>query len=135
MEKPKRRRRVSRDPLERMRVYQLAKEIVPDCFDDASQLAQNPVTVKVAGQLYAAVGSVAVNISEGYSRSSGKDRARIFEYALGSARESIDWYESAEPVLSYETVDERLKILDEIAKMLLAIIPRERKRKIEPFDK
>ena len=135
MEKAPRRTRNSRDPLTRMRVYQLAKEIMPDCFEDASQLADHPVTVKVAGQLYAAVGSIAANLSEGYSRSSGKDRARIFEYALGSARESVDWYESAEPVLSSDTVDKRLAILDEITRMLLAIIPRERKRKIEPFGK
>ncbi|MFN8404533.1 MAG: four helix bundle protein [Anaerolineales bacterium] len=37
---------------------------------------------------YEAVGSVGANISEGYSRSSGKDRARFYEYALGPARES-----------------------------------------------
>src|SRR4051812_49106410 len=114
MEKQFRRVRNSKDPLSRMRVYQLAKAISPDAFDDATILAGHPVVVKVAGQLYDAVGSIAGNISEGYSRSSGKDRARIFEYALGSARESIDWYESAEPVLTSTVVDARLEILNEI---------------------
>jgi four helix bundle protein len=72
------------------------------------------------------------NIAEGYSRSSGRDRARIFEYALGSARECMAWYESAEPVLSATIVRERLDTLEEIRRLLLAIIPRERDRLIRP---
>ena len=90
------------------------------------------MTEKVSGQLYAAVGSIAANLGEGYSRSSGRDRARIFEYALGSVRESMSWYESAEPVLSAEVVRERLDRLEEIRRLLLAIIPRERDRLIRP---
>ena len=76
------------DPLERMRVYQLAKELLKPSFADAEMLRAHPLTVEIAGQLYTSVGSIAANIREGYYRSSGKDRARIFEYALGSAGES-----------------------------------------------
>jgi len=82
----------SRDPLSRMRAYQLARALVADSWRDAERLRHHPVTEKVSGQLYAAVGSIAANLGEGYSRSSGKDRARIFEYALGSVRESMTWY-------------------------------------------
>ena len=90
------------------------------------------MTEKVSGQLYAAVGSIAANIGEGYSRSSGRDRARIFEYALGSARESMTWYRSAEPILGPEIVGTRLDTLEEIRRLLLAVIPRERDRLIRP---
>src|SRR6266513_2496426 len=89
----------SHDPLSRMRVFQLATELIPDAFEDAKALQAEPVTEGIAGQLYAAVCSIEANISEGYSRSSGKDRARIFEYALGSVRESMSWYKSSTPVL------------------------------------
>ena len=116
----------SHDPLTRMRVYQLATELGPDCFQDATALVENPITEKVAGQLYAAVGSIAANISEGYSRSSGKERAHIFEYALGSVRESMSWYETAKPILGDELTTERRNRLEEMRRLLLAIIPRER---------
>ncbi|MFL5639959.1 MAG: four helix bundle protein [Gemmatimonadaceae bacterium] len=90
------------------------------------------ITEKMSGQLYAAVASISANLGEGYSRSSGRDRARIFEYALSSVRESMSWYRSAAPVLGPEVVRARLDLLEEIRRLLLAIIPRERNRLIRP---
>ena len=80
-----------------MRAYCLARELLAVSWSDAEKLSVNQMTEKLAGQLYAAIGSIAANIGEGYSRSSGKDRARIFEYALGSVRESMIWYHAAKP--------------------------------------
>jgi four helix bundle protein len=118
----------SRDPLRRMRVYLLADELMPDAWDDAKTLALEPLMQETARQLYASVGSIAANISEGYSRSSGRDRARLFEIALGSVRDSTSWYRAAAPVLSSIVVADRLNRLEEMRRMLLAIIPRERGR-------
>jgi four helix bundle protein len=121
----------SHDPLTRMRVFQLAAELVPDAFEDAKVLRAEPITEEIAGQLYAAVCSIEANISEGYSRSSGKDRARIFEYALGSVRESMSWYKSSNPVLGEQTVQDRRDRLEEMRRLFLAIIPRERGRSMK----
>jgi four helix bundle protein len=120
------------DPLERMRVYQLAKELLTPAFEDAAVLQAHPLTGEIAVQLYTAVGSIAANIREGYYRSSGKDRARIFEYALGSAGESEEWYDAGEPVLGSGRTELRRKVLRGIQRMLKAIIPRERGRLIRP---
>ena len=109
------------------RVYLLS-----DSWTDTERLRHHPATEKISGQLYAAVSSIAANVGEGYSRSSGRDRSRIFEYALGSARESMTWYRSAEPVLGTELVCARLDTLEEIRRLLLSIIPRERSRLIRP---
>jgi four helix bundle protein len=122
----------NRDPLQRMRVYRLARELVTESWEDAEKLTHHRTTEKISSQLYAAVGSIAANLGEGYAHSSGKDRARIFEYALGSARESIAWFRSAEPVLGADVVAKRIDKLDEIRRMLMAIIPRERGRLIRP---
>ena len=73
------------DPLFRMRAYQVAADLLEAAWHDAKKLSAEPVTERIAGQLYAAVNSITANLGEGYSRSSGKDRARFFEYALGSA--------------------------------------------------
>jgi four helix bundle protein len=115
-----------------MRAYRLACELVTESWQDAEKLAHHRTMEKVSGQLYAAVGSIAANLGEGYAHSSGKDRARIFEYALGSTRESIAWFRSAEPVLGSEVVASRVEKLDEIRRLLLATIPRERGRLIRP---
>ena len=113
------------DPLFRMRAYRLAVGLLEDSFRDAKTLSADPVTERIAGQLYAAVSSISANIGEGYSRSSGKDRARVFEFALGSVRESINFYQASRPVLG-ETIVARLNVLEEVRRLLLAIIPRER---------
>jgi four helix bundle protein len=115
-----------------MRAYRLACELVAESWQDAEKLTHHRTMEKVSGQLYAAVGSIAANLGEGYAHSSGKDRARIFEYALGSTRESIAWFRSAEPVLGADVVAQRVEKLDEIRRLLLAIIPRERGRLIRP---
>jgi four helix bundle protein len=113
------------DPLFRMRAYRLAAGLVEVAWQDAKTLSAERVTERISGQLYAAVASISANIGEGYSRSSGKDRARIFEFALGSIRESISWYQAARPTLG-EIVETRLNTLEELRRLLLAIIPRER---------
>ena len=113
------------DPLYRMRAYKLATDLMEVAWGDAKLLRAEPVTERIAGQLYAAVSSIAANLGEGYSRSSGKARARIFEYALSSVRESISWYQAGRPVLT-EVSGARLNDLEEIRRLLLAIIPRER---------
>ena len=115
----------AKDPLFRMRAYQLAADLLPLAFHDAQILSAAPVTERIAGQLYAAVNSITATLGEGYSRSSGKDRSRFFEYALGSVRESISWYQGARPILG-AVVSDRLDNLEEIRRLLIAIIPRER---------
>lgn len=118
-----------------MRVYCLACELVQEAWPDIEKLKLDAGTEKIAGQLYAAIGSIASNLGEGYAHSSGRDRARIFEYALGSARESMVWYRAALPVVGKTVVQDRLEKLEEIRRMLITIIPRERGRLIRPSAK
>jgi len=116
------------DPLWRMKVYRLAVFLSDLAWHDATKLAADPRTVSLADQLFRAVGSIGANIAEGYSRRSGKDRARFYEYALGSARESRNWYYQGRYVLSERVTEHRIKLLSEIARLLLAIVPQERVR-------
>ena len=95
---------VSMDPLWKMKVYRLALFLGSLVWYDTTKLAANPHMNSLADQLFRAVGSVGANIAEGYSRRSGKDRARFYEYALGSARESRHWYYLGQPVLSENVV-------------------------------
>ncbi len=45
-----------------MRVYQLASALIPDGFQDAKVLRDEPITREIAGQLYAAVTSIEASI-------------------------------------------------------------------------
>jgi four helix bundle protein len=78
----------------------------------------------VAGQIYRAVGSIGANIAEGYSRSSPRDRARFYEYALGSAREAREWYLRGRAVLGRERWTRATARLNEISRILVAILRR-----------
>lgn len=114
------------DALWRMQVYRMALFLADLAWHDACKLAQDKRTLGVGDQLFDAVGSVHANISEGYSRQSGKDQARFYEYALGSARESRGWYYQGRHVLSEAVALHRIKLLTDIARQLNTIIPSER---------
>ena len=116
------------DPLWRVSAYRLAIEIADQAWRDSEKLGAQHHTRSLADQLYRAVGSIAANLAEGYSRSSGKDRVRMLEYALGSARECKVWYHLSRHMLDPNEVSQRQIHLDRICQLLLATIPQERSR-------
>jgi len=118
------------DPLWRMEVYRLALFASDLAWHDVCKLVQDKRTLEVADQLFRAAGSIHANISEGYSRKSGKDQARFYEYALGSDREARGWYWQGRHVLTEEVSMHRIRLLTKIARLLLTIIPSERGYKI-----
>jgi four helix bundle protein len=118
------------DPLWRMTAYRLAMYVRAMSWRDTQLLDRTRITRPVAAQYYSALGSIGANFAEGYSRSSGLDRARIFEYALGSARESRAWCLAGAPILGHHVVDARIQVLDRICRLALVAIPAERKRSV-----
>lgn len=87
----------------------------------------------LADQLYRALGSISANIAEGYSRGRGKGRALFYEYALGSGRESRDWYHKSRHVLGEEVVEHRLCLLTQIIRWLLTMVPQQRGRSLREY--
>jgi four helix bundle protein len=114
------------DGLWKMEVYRLALFLGDLSWFDATKLVADRRTRGLSDQLYRAVGSISANTAEGYSRSSGKDRARFYEYALGSARESRDWYYKSRHVLGDAVAGHRIHLLTQIIRLLLTMIPRQR---------
>ena len=118
------------DTLWKMKVYQDAMFLADLAWHDATKLMSDRRTIGLSEQLYEAVGSIGANISEGYSRSSGRDRARFYEYSLGSARESRGWYYDGRFVLGDEVATHRMQFLTQVIRLLLAMLPDERARTI-----
>ena len=110
-----------------MKVYRLALFAAHLGWHDTTKLVQDRRTVSLSDQLYRAIGSISANIAEGYSRSSHKDRARFYEYALGSAREGRDWYYKGHHLLSESVTSHRLNLMTEIIRLLLVMVPNQRK--------
>ncbi len=118
------------DTLWNMSVYRYALFLGDLSWHDVSKLQKDRRMLRLSDQLYRAVGSVSANIAEGYSRGTGKDRARFYEYALGSARESRDWYYKSRHLLSDEVIEHRFDLLENIIRLLLTMIPKQRGRTI-----
>lgn len=116
------------DSLWKMDAYRLSLFASDLAWHDVTKLVKDKRTEEIADQLYRAIGSISANLAEGYSRGTGKDRARFYEYALGSARESRDWYYKARFVLSNEVAEHRINWLTRIIQLLLKMIPQQRGR-------
>ena len=114
------------DSLWKVEAYRLGLLVSDIGWNDTIKLVASPQTRALADQLYRALGSVSANLAEGYSRASGRDRARFYEYALGAARESRDWYYKARHVLGKAVIQHRLALLTQIVRLLLAMIPHQR---------
>jgi four helix bundle protein len=123
------------DPLRRMAAYRLSLDLVDMAWPDAQAIRRSSTTKPIASQLYRAAGSIGANIAEGYSRSSGRDRVRLFEYALGSARECRHWYYASRYVLAPRTCEAQSELLGRVCRILLAAIPEERDRAIRSSPK
>jgi len=118
------------DSLWKLEVYRLALFTADISWQDALALNKTPLTRNLADQLYRAVCSISANIAEGYSRSTGKDRARFLEYSLGSARESRDWYFKSHHTLKEDVIKHRIGLLTQIIKMLSVLTPNQRQKSI-----
>ncbi|GIK37326.1 MAG: four helix bundle protein [Chloroflexota bacterium] len=114
------------DPLWKVEAYRLSLFVAEVGWHDVTKLMQDKRTIALSDQLYRALGSIGANLAEGYSRGTGKDRARFYEYALGSARESRGWYYKARHVLGETVTQHRLSLLTQIIRLLLTMIPHQR---------
>ena len=117
---------ITGDPLWNVEAYRLALFLADLGWRDVSKLTQDRRMFGLADQLYRATGSISANTSEGYSRSSGKDRARFYEYALGSARETRGWYFKGRHVLGPKVGEHRMQLASEIIRLLLTMVPDQR---------
>ena len=74
---------------------------------------------------------MSANIEEGYSKQSPKDRARFYEYALGSARESRGWFYKGRHVLGDSVANHRMEFTTQIIRLLIKMVPDQRGYKIK----
>jgi four helix bundle protein len=119
------------DSLWTVEAYRLSLFLADISWHDAKKLTSDHCTRSLSDQLYRSIGSVSANLEEGYSKQSAKDRARFYEYALGSARESRGWYYKARHVLGEAVADHRMDLITQIVRLLIKMVPDQRGYKIK----
>ena len=117
---------ITGDSLWKVEACRLALFLADLGWHDVTKLMHDKRTIGLSDQLCRALGSIAANISEGYSRSSSKDCARFYEYSLGSARESRGWVYKGRHVLGEKVMKHRMCLLTQIIRLLLTMVPDQR---------
>ena len=117
---------ITDDSLWKMEAYRLALFATEVGWYDVTELMKDKRTIGTSDQLYRSLGSISANIAEGYSHHTGKARAQYYQYALGSARESRDWYYKAHHILKNEVINHRIALLTQVIKILLVMVPQQR---------
>lgn len=115
------------DAVWKVDAYRQALFLSDLAWADVTKLLRDRRTVGIADQLYRAAGNISSNICEGFSRGTGRDRARFYEYALGSARETRDWYYKGRHVLSEAVTAHRLRLTTAIIRLTLKMITEDRR--------
>jgi four helix bundle protein len=123
------------DTLWKMEAYRLALFATEIGWHDVTELMKDKRTLGIADQLYRSLGSISANLAEGYSHHTGKSRAQYYQYALGSARESRDWYYKSHHILKEEVVNHRITFLTQIIKLLLVMVPQQRGKTLSLKEK
>jgi four helix bundle protein len=119
------------DSLWTVEAYRLSLFLADMSWKDAKKLSSDNCTRSLSDQLYRSVGSMSANTEEGYSKQSSKDRARFYEYALGSARESRGWYYKGRHILGESVAEHRMDFTTQIFKLLIKMVPNQRGYKIK----
>ena len=117
---------IKRDSVWNAKAYRLALFAADLSWHDSTKLVEDKRTISLADQLFRSTGAISADIEEGYSRGTGRDRARFYEYGLGSAREARGWYYKGRHVLGESVVAHRIGLLAEVIKLLLTMVPDQR---------
>lgn len=127
---------ITNDPIWKLEVYRLGLFAGDIGWEDVQFIPKKLLMLSVADQLHRSLDSISVNLTEGYSRSKGPDRARFIEGSLGSARESREWYYKSRHVLTTDVLKHRMGLTTRIVSMLTPMIPHQRKHALreEPAE-
>ena len=118
---------IRNDTLWKMEAYRLGLFASDLAWKDSAKLMRETRTMSIADQICRAAGNISSNVAEGYSRGTGKDRARFYEYALGSARETRDWYFKTRHVLSAKVTAHRIDPMTQLSRLLIRMASNERR--------
>ncbi len=104
----------SSDPLASFGIYQLARRLFEDFWNDSEILNKDFRGRELVKQQVRSLDSVCANIEEGFGRGFGKELPQHLKISRGEARESRGRCERCNHLLPPETIAQRVSALSRI---------------------
>jgi four helix bundle protein len=104
----------SSDRLESFGIYQLARRLFDDFWNDSEILSKDFRGRELVKQQIRSLDSVCANMEEGFGRGFGKELPQHLKISRGEARESRGRYERCNRLLPPETIVQRVSTLSHI---------------------
>ena len=104
----------SSDRLESFGIYQLARQLFNDFWNDSEILSIDFRGRELVKQQVRSLDSVCANMEEGFGRGFGKELPQHLKISRGEARESRGRYERCNRLLPPETIAQRVSALSRI---------------------
>ena len=104
----------SSDRLESFGIYQLARRLFDDFWNDSEILSKDFRGRELVKQQVRSLDSVCANMEEGFGRGFGKELPHYLKISRGEARESRGRYERCNRLLPPETIVQRVSAMSRI---------------------
>jgi len=102
------------DRLESFGIYQLARRLFKDFWNDSEILSRDYRGRELSRQQIRSLDSICANMEEGFGRGFGKELPQHLKTSRGEARESRGRYERCNHLLPSETIAQRVAALTHI---------------------
>lgn len=117
------------DPLWKSAYYRLAMYLYDLVWIDSAVINKDFRGREIVHQAVRSAGSVCANMEEAYRRGIGTaDFVRIMRIALGELGETHGWYFRSRHILSQETLDKRIKVIQQAIALTVTAVDKNRKR-------
>jgi len=117
------------DPLWKSAYYRLAMYLYDLVWIDSAVINKDFRGREIVHQAVRSAGSVCANMEETYRRGIGTaDFVRIMRIALGELGETQGWYFRSRHILSQETLDKRIKVIQQAIALTVTAVDKNRKR-------
>jgi four helix bundle protein len=117
------------DPLWKSAYYRLAMYLYDLVWLDSAVINKDFRGREIVHQVVRSAGSVCANMEEAYRRGIGTaDFVRIMRIALGELGETQGWYFRSRHILNQETLDRRIKVIQQAIALTVTVIDKNRKR-------
>lgn len=102
------------DRLESFGIYQLARRLFEDFWNDSEILSRDYRGRELSKQQIRSLDSICANMEEGFGRGFGKELPQHLKISRGEARESRGRYERCRHLLPPETIAQRVAALTHV---------------------